>query len=580
VVCGDMVVSYGELAVRAGRLARYLQQAGAGPESVVGLCLDRDAEMVTAMLGVWLAGAAYLPLDPGYPAARLELMLAGSEAELVVTRSGLTGGPTGGLAAAAHTVIVDLADPQVTAVIAATPADRPPARLSAGQLAYVIFTSGSTGAPNAVAVPHAGPANLAAALGPVLGARPGTGILQFASFSFDASVLDVAVTLAAGGTLVVATAAERSEPDALAGLVRRSGIGAASVVPSLLEVLEPATVPGIARLLVGAETLTARVAAAWAPGRQLVNTYGPTEATVMVTTTPVAPGAQADPPIGTPVANTRLYVLDASLQPVPAGVVGELYVAGAQLARGYLHQAGLTAQRFIACPFGDPGQRIYRTGDLAKWTTDGQLVFAGRADAQVKIRGFRIDPGETEGVLAACPGVARAVVTVCEDAPGDKRLIGYLVPGDDGADDGASGLAAAAREHAAARLPGYLVPAQLVVLPELPLTPSGKLDRRALPAPGDAGPSAAGRTAATRQEEILCGVFADVLGLDRVGPDDDFFDLGGHSMLAIRLASRIRSALGCKLAVRTVFETPTAAGIAKRLETKDQSGRRAGGSSP
>lgn len=560
-VCGDMVMSYGELAVRAGRLARYLQQSGAGPESVVGLCLDRGAEMVTAMLGVWLAGAAYLPLDPGYPAARLEFMLAGSEAELVVTRSG----QTGGLAAAAHTVVVDLADPQVTAAIAATPADGPPTRLSAGQLAYVIFTSGSTGAPNAVAVPHAGPANLTAALGPVLEAGPGVRMLQFASFSFDASVLDVAVTLAAGGTLVIATAPERSEPDALAGLVRRSGTAVASVVPSLLEVLDPAAVPGIARLLVGAETLTARVAAAWAPGRQLVNTYGPTEATVMVTTTPVAPGARADPPIGSPVANTRLYVLDASLQPVPAGVVGELYVAGAQLARGYLHQAGLTAQRFIACPFGDPGQRMYRTGDLAKWTTDGQLMFAGRADAQVKIRGFRIDPGETEGVLAACPGVARAAVTVREDIPGDMRLIGYLVPDDDGAGDGASGLAAAAREHAAARLPGYLVPAQLVVLPELPLTPSGKLDRRALPTPGYAGPSVARLPEATRQEEILCGVFADVLGVDLVGPEDDFFDLGGHSLLAIRLASRIRSALGVKLAVRTIFETPTAAGIAKIL---------------
>jgi amino acid adenylation domain-containing protein len=576
VVCGDMAVSYGELAVRAGRLALYLRRAGATTESVVGLCLDRGAEMVTAMLGVWLAGAAYLPLDPGYPAARLGFMLASSEAELMVTRGGLAGG----LAAQTHTAVVDLADPRVAAAIAAMPADMPPVRLAASQLAYVIFTSGSTGAPNAVAVPHAGPVNLAAALGPVLGARPGAAVLQFASFSFDASVLDVAVTLAAGGTLVIASAAERAEPDALAGLVRRSGTVAASVVPSLLEVLDPAASPGIVRLLTGAETLTARVAAAWAAGRQLVNTYGPTEATVMVTTTPVAPGARADPPIGAPVANTRLYVLDAWLDPVPAGVTGELYVAGAQLARGYLHQAGLTGQRFTACPFGAPGQRMYRTGDLAKWTADGQLVFAGRADAQVKIRGFRIEPGEAEAVLAGCPGVARAAVTVREDVPGDKRLVGYLVPDDDGDGDGTSGLAAAAREHAAARLPGHLVPAHLVVLRELPLTPSGKLDRAALPASECAGPAVDGRPPATAEEEILCGLFADVLGVDRVGPEDDFFDLGGHSLLAIKLASRIRSALKVKLAVRTVFEAPTAAGIASRVEKESQSDRYAGKRGP
>ncbi|WP_258563538.1 non-ribosomal peptide synthetase, partial [Streptomyces phytophilus] len=524
--CGADALSYGELDARANRLARYLIRLGVGREVRVGLCLPRGVEMVVAMLAVWKAGGAYVPLDPAYPGERLAFMVADSGAQVVLSAEDL-------VSAAGES-----AEPLDTV-------------LEPGQLAYVIYTSGSTGRPKGVAVPHRGPANLAEAMRPILGVVEGVTALQFASFSFDAAVLDLAVTLAAGGTLAVASSEEREEPAALAEMMRSSGVSVASVVPSLLSVLDPAAVTGVRNWVLGAELLTADLASRWTRQAQVWNTYGPTEATVITTAVPLDAGIEphdVPPAIGRPIGNMHTYVLDDFLRPVPPGVIGKVYIAGSGLARGYIGRGGLTAERFVACPF-EPGARMYRSGDLARWSHDGLLHFAGRGDEQVKIRGFRIEPGEVEAVLAAHPDVTQTAVAVREDRPGDKRLIAYIV-GTDGDVD-----ADAVRDFAATRLPEHMVPAAIVILDALPLTPNGKTDRKALPAP-DLAERATGRAPEGETEEMLCALVADVLGLPRVGADDDFFVLGGDSITSMQLASRARRE-GFVLTPRQVFEQRT-----------------------
>jgi len=565
VVCGDAALSYGELDAAAGRLARLLAARGAGPESVVAVVMDRCADLVVAVVAVLKAGAAYLPVDPGYPAGRIAFMLADARPVCVLT----TGVVAAGLPVPDGMPVLVADGPGLAGVADAGLGDGgQESRLLPGHPAYVMYTSGSTGVPKGVVVSHAGFVNLSVSHAR-FGVQPGDRVAQFASVSFDAFCSEWSLALLSGAVLVVVPAERRLGVE-LARFLAEEGVTHALLPPAVLGTLEVGSVGAGVVIEVGGEACPPEVAARWSAGRVLLNVYGPAETTVDATAWRCCPGA-AEVLIGKPIVNVRVFVLDGFLAPVPVGVAGELYVAGLGLARGYAGRAGLTAERFVACPFGAGGERMYRTGDLARWTAGGELVFAGRADDQVSIRGFRIEPGEVEAVLAAHPQVARAVVTAREDAQGDKRLVAYLVPteqgdGRDGNGDGGSTgeLARVVRGFAAGRLPEYMVPSAVVVLEALPVTVQGKVDRKALPVP-DYAAGSAGRGPATVAEEILCGVFAEILGLERVGAEDSFFDLGGHSLLAVRLVSRVRTVLGTELPVRAVFEAPTPAGLAAWL---------------
>ncbi len=572
VVCGDVVWTYAWLWERAVRLARYLRSAGVGAESVVGLCLGRGPELVAAILGVWRAGAAYLPLDPAHPARRLAFMLTDSRAAVVVgTSAVLDELPVGRILA------IDLDDPAVvaaTAEAAPIPAEAPmPAQVTADQLAYVMYTSGSTGTPKGVQVTHHGLVNYLTWAVSTYQLDSGHGVPLHSSLAVDLTVTSVLLPLVAGAAVI---ASREGGLEGLAGLLAEGReFGLVKVTPGHLPLLAgmlPARVRAAAtrRLVVGGEALPGADVAAWlrdAPQTVVVNEYGPTETVVGCCALEVSAGQRLPDqvPVGRPGAGTRLYVLDDQLNPMPPGVTGGLFIGGAQVARGYAGRPALTAERFIADPFAADGSRIYRTGDLARWTAAGVLEFRGRVDEQLKVRGYRVEPGEVEAVITAHPEAAQAAVIAREDVPGDKRLVAYLIPADDAREDDWE-LAEAVRGYVAARLPEHMVPSAVVVLETLPFTVSGKINRGALPAPAYAAGTAAEREPATAREQVLCTVFADVLRVNRVGVTDSFFDLGGHSLLATHLISRIRAVLGVETDIRMLFDAPTPAGLARRLE--------------
>ncbi|MFF4077783.1 amino acid adenylation domain-containing protein [Streptomyces sp. NPDC001777] len=553
------VLDYAELNRRANRLAHALIARGVGPEDRVALLLPRSPRFVVAALAVAKAGAAYVPVDPAYPADRIAHVLRDAAPAAVLAQSG-TAAATG--AAGRDPLLLD--DPAVAGDLAGRPDTDPldgdrTVPLKATHPAYVIYTSGSTGLPKGVVVTHRGIPGLTEACVRRLEIVPGSRVLQFAAMGFDATVAELCMGLLAGATLVLAPAERLMPGDALASFTREARITHALLPPSSLAVMNAeGDLPADMNLFVGGEVTSAELASRWAPGRLLVNAYGPTETTVCATMSDALDG-DGQPPIGRPLAGIRAHVLDGALHPVPPGVTGELYVAGPGLARGYLGRSAPTAERFVADPFGPPGGRMYRTGDLVRQRPDGTLDFVGRADDQVKIRGYRVEPGEVEAALLRLPGVGQAAVAVHRDATGGPALAAYIRPIDD--TFAPEGL----RERVAAFLPGHLVPASFTVLDAIPVTANGKTDRAALPPPGVPDDGRARRVPRTAREEALCGVFAESLGVESVGIDDDFFALGGHSLLAARMIRRIRTVLGVECGVEAVFSAPTVARLAELL---------------
>ncbi|MGH9361753.1 MAG: non-ribosomal peptide synthetase, partial [Thermoanaerobaculia bacterium] len=547
--------SYRELDRRAARLAATLRAQGVEPEEPVAIFAERSPEMVVALLGVLRAGGAYLPLDPSHPRERLAWMLADAGARVILTQRRLAD------VLPSHRARVLFLDGEAEAgtgiPVAAAPV--PP-----DALAYVIYTSGSTGRPKGVQVSHRSLAVFLAAMARRPGLTEGDALLAVTTLSFDIAALELLLPLSVGATVVVAEPEVPADGQRLARELEGSGATVMQATPATWRMLLDAGWRGDGRLVVlcGGEELSRDLAGELlGAGGALWNLYGPTEATVWATLSRVMPG-EGPVPIGRPIPGARLHVLDAGLRPVGIGVTGEIYIGGGALARGYLGRPDLTAERFVPDPFGGPGGRLYRTGDLGRWLPDGQLLCLGRVDQQVKLRGFRIELLEIEAALREHPAVGQAVVALREDAPGDRRLIAYVVP------RGESGPPAAAELVAflAGKLPAYMLPAAFVALESLPLTPNGKVDRRALPGPAALRWGAGAPAPRTIVEELIAGIWSEVLRRDGVGVHDSFFELGGHSLLATQVIARLRGAMGIELPLRRLFTAPTVALLAAAVE--------------
>jgi pristinamycin I synthase-3/4 len=565
VVFEEICLTYRELNERANRIAHHLESLGVRAESIIGICSRRNLTMVTAVLGTLKAGGTYVPIDTTLPRERLSLILDDLQCSVV-----LTDREVAGLLPEKVSQIVLLNGTEDTVKL------WPTKNLSAGreirpeQAAYVLYTSGSTGHAKGVVVEHRQIVNYLEGVSRRAGLSCCQSFAMVQPLAVDSSVTMLYSSLCKGGCLHVVSEHVAIDPSALSRYFETERIDCVKIAPShlaaLMSGLHPERLLPRRRLIVGGEESRRDWLEAiqrMAPGCVIFNHYGPTETTVGVLMCSLECRSDSSDspmiPLGRPLANTRVYVLDARLQPVPVGVSGELYIAGKSLARGYWKRAGLTAEQFVADPYGAPGSRMYRTGDLARWRGDGVVEFLGRTDQQVKIRGFRIELGEIEATLTRHSAIAQATVVPREDQRGEKRLIAYLV-----ARAGEAINPDEIFQYVLHRLPDYMVPSAIVVLDALPRTLHGKLDRKALPAPDLNRPSTY-RPPWSPQEEILCALYAEVLGVERVGVSGNFFELGGHSLLAAKLASRIQVTFGVDVSVRTLFEAPTVAALAQQL---------------
>jgi amino acid adenylation domain-containing protein len=552
----DQRVSYADLNARANQIARRLRSAGVRSEVLVGVCMQTGLRRLAGLLGIWKAGGGYVPLDPELPSERLSFMAADTGMSVVLTDEASAGSMPA--VDGVSPVSLDTEWEQICGLdsAAVTGAGADPSNV-----AYVIYTSGSTGEPKGVVVEHRQAVNFLQGMVDTWKIGASDVVLQFGSFTFDASVMDMFMPLLGGAKVLLASAETLHSPPRLAALMRESGVTFVLLPPAVLSLLGEEKFEDLRVLMTGGEELPSEVARSWVrPGLRFVNAYGPTEAAVIATCQELD-GSVYPPPIGRPnLPNYRVYVLDAQLNPVPAGVLGELHIAGAGVARGYLNRPDLTDERFIADPFsGESGARLYKTGDLVRRRPDGSIVFIGRVDDQVKIRGLRIELGEIETALVAHPDIAQAVVTVVTDPAREKELAAYLRPA-----PGTEPDLADLRGHLARALPGYMIPAHVTVLEEFPLNTSGKIDKAALPAPGLL-PPAAYVSPATLIEAMTADMFATLLGLEQVGATDSFFDLGGNSLKAMRLITMMDDELDVDIGVTAVFLAPTPRQLAALL---------------
>ncbi len=549
-------LTYKELNEKAYQLACRLKNHGIGADKIIGICLPRTMNIPVSVLAILKTGGAFLPIDPIYPKDRIEYMIKDSGISALITHESiLVNLPDINI----HTILLDKEDELLSAALK----ENHDSDLNADNLAYVIYTSGSTGRPKGTLLHHRGLLNLANAQKKAFGIRRGARILQFASLSFDASVWEMVMALLNGGTLCLAGEEELLTGQNLYDILKNEKITTVTLPPSVLAVMPDGPLPDLRTIITAGEKCTIDLARRWSEGRSFFNAYGPTETTVCASMYAVTHDVSIAPPIGKPIDNFRLYILDKSLQPLPTGAAGELHIGGVGLARGYLNRPGLTAEKFIPDPFSETlGGRLYKSGDLVRYLPDGNIEFLGRIDQQVKIRGFRIEPGEIETIIDEFNEVKETFVMVREDSPGDKRLVAYIVTENSHEPD-----LSVLKSQLSERLPGYMIPSSFVMLNAMPLTPNGKIDRKALPEPEFSRESLRSEYAAptNETEEKLSGIVTELLNLDKTGIHDNFFELGGHSLLATQFMSQIREQFAIDLPLSLLFEKPTVAALSREI---------------